>query len=72
MTDALITLIKCLAAVLAGIFAGNGAVYFFNKMPAAWLTDYGEKPSEELLDPYTTCSLPPRGPAFSGCFLRPP
>ena len=50
MTDALITLIKCLAAVLAGIFAGNGAVYFFNKMPAAWLTDYGEKPSEELLD----------------------
>ena len=53
MTDALITLIKCLAAVLAGIFAGNGAVYFFNKMPAAWLTDYGEKPSEELLDPYT-------------------
>ncbi len=22
-------------------------------MPAAWLCDYGEKPSEELLDPYT-------------------
>lgn len=53
MTDALITVIKCLAAVLAGVFAGNGAVYFFNKMPASWLTDYGDEPSEELLDPYT-------------------
>ena len=53
MTDILLIGIKCLAAILAGIFAGNGAVYFFNKMPAAWLCDYGEKPSEELLDPYT-------------------
>lgn len=53
MTDLLIVGIKCLAAILAGIFAGNGAVYFFNKMPAAWLCDYGEKPSAELLDPYT-------------------
>lgn len=53
MTDFLIVGIKCLAAILAGIFAGNGAVYFFNKMPAKWLCDYGEKPAEELLDPYT-------------------
>lgn len=53
MTDTLIILIKCLAAILAGIFAGNGAVYFFNKMPAKWLCDYGEEPSPELLDPYT-------------------
>lgn len=53
MTDTLITIIKCLAAVLAGILAGNGAVYFFNKMPAKWLCDYGEEPSPELLDPYT-------------------
>ena len=53
MTDALITAMKCLAAVLAGIFAGNGAVYFFNKMPAAWLCDYGQTPGEELTDSYT-------------------
>lgn len=53
MTDTLIILIKCLAAILAGIFAGNGAVYFFNRMPAKWLCDYGQKPPEELLDPYT-------------------
>lgn len=53
MTDTLITLIKCLAAILTGIFAGNGAVYFFNKMPAKWFCDYGQMPSPELLDPYT-------------------
>ncbi len=45
--------VKCLAAILAGILLGNGAVYFFNKMPAGWFTEYGERPSDELLDPYT-------------------
>ena len=49
----LIVIVKCLAAILAGIFFGNGAVYFFNKMPAKWFCDYGEEPSEELKDPYT-------------------
>lgn len=29
-------IIKCLVAVLAAIFLGNGAVYLFNKMPAKW------------------------------------
>lgn len=53
MTDMLLIGIKCLAAILAGIFAGNGAVYFFNKMPPQWLCDYGEEPSEELKDIYT-------------------
>ncbi len=38
---------------MAAVFAGNGAVYFFNKMPPSWLTDYGQKPSEELSDPFT-------------------
>ena len=52
-TSVLITVIKCLAAILVGIFAGNGAVYFFNKMPAAWLCDYGQKPDSDLTDPYT-------------------
>ncbi|MGN0659657.1 MAG: prepilin peptidase [Emergencia sp.] len=51
--EAIIVAVKCLAAILAGILAGSGAVYFFNRMPAGWLCDYGEKPSEELLDPYT-------------------
>lgn len=53
MTDTFIILVKCLAAILAGVLAGNGAVYCFNKMPAKWLCDYGEQPSAELLDPYT-------------------
>lgn len=53
MTSTLIILIKLLAAVLAAIFAGNGAVYLFNHMPAQWFCDYGEHPTEEMLDPYT-------------------
>ncbi len=53
MTDTLIVIIKCLAAILVGVLAGNGAVYFFNKMPAAWLCDYGQEPAAELRDPYT-------------------
>ena len=53
MNDVLITIIKCLAVILAGIFAGNGAVYFFNKMPAVWFCDYGQRPTAEMMDPYT-------------------
>lgn len=52
MGDELIrTMIICSAAVAAGVLAGNGAVYFFNKMPGTWLVDYGEDPDEELLHP---------------------
>ncbi len=53
MTSVLITMIKLLAAILAAVFAGNGAVYCFNKMPAQWFCDYGQQPTEEMLDPYT-------------------
>ncbi len=53
MTSLLITVVLVLAAILAGIFQGNGAVYFFNKMPAQWLCDYGQQPTEELTNPYT-------------------
>ena len=49
--EVLKTLIICGAAVVAGVLAGNGAVYFFNKMPGTWLVDYGEEPDEELLHP---------------------
>ena len=45
--------IKCLLAILVGILEGNGAVYFFNKMPAEWFCDYGEEPTAEMRDPYT-------------------
>lgn len=50
MTYTIIVIIKCLSAVLAGIFLGNGAVYFFNRMPSKWLCDYDQKPSEDMLD----------------------
>lgn len=50
MTDIATIVIKTLIAILFGIFEGNGAVYFFNKMPAEWFCDYGEKPTEEMLD----------------------
>lgn len=53
MTSLVIMMIKLLAAVLTAIFAGNGAVYLFNHMPAQWFCDYGEQPTEDLLDPYT-------------------
>jgi len=35
-------------SVIVGILAGNSAVVAFNRMPAKWLCDYGEEPSEEL------------------------
>ena len=45
--------IKIIAAIGAGIISGHAVVYVFNKIPPAWLCDYGEEPSEELKDPYT-------------------
>ena len=53
MTSILITMIKLLSAVLAAVFAGNGAVYLFNHMPAQWFCDYGQQPTEDMMDPYT-------------------
>lgn len=41
----------CLAAIAAGTVLGNGAVCFFNRMPAKWLCDYGQEPDEEMLHP---------------------
>ena len=46
-----IVLIKVIAATLIGVLQGNAAIYFFNKMPGRWLCDYGETPSDELLNP---------------------
>lgn len=47
-----VILIKMVASVILGTIAGCGIIYIFNKMPASWLCEYGEKPSAELLDPY--------------------
>ena len=44
-------LLICGAAIGLGIVLGNGAVYFFNRIPGKWLTDYDAEPSEELLRP---------------------
>ena len=37
--DMITILIKIAASLVLGVLAGFGAVYIFNKMPAAWLTD---------------------------------
>ena len=50
MTLPLQILLTCTLAILIGIVLGSSAVYIFNRIPAAWLTDYGEEPSKELLD----------------------
>lgn len=47
-----VIIIKVAASIVLGVLAGFGAVYIFNKIPAAWLCDYGEKPPAELTDPY--------------------
>lgn len=38
-------------AIFLGWLAGNGSVFLFNKLPGKWLTDYGEMPLEEVLNP---------------------
>jgi len=50
MDSILLMIVKLGLAVLAGVFAGHAVVYMFNKLPAEWLCDYDEEPSEELKD----------------------
>ena len=68
--DLLRLLIIIGASVVVGILAGNGAVFVFNRIPAAWLCDYREKPSEELLrkDTQRVKSVPWKA-AFSMFFV---
>ena len=66
----IVTLIICGAAIGAGVILGNGAVYFFNRMPGKWLCDYDEEPSQELLHP--TCQRIKSTPwkyVFTGFFV---
>lgn len=44
-------LLRCAVAVVLGVIMGNGAVYFFNRIPGKWLCNYDEEPDEELLHP---------------------
>ena len=47
-----VVLIKAAVSVILGILSGFAAIYIFNKMPAQWLCDYGQKPDPQLSDPY--------------------
>ena len=49
--DVTIIYVKIILALALGVLAGQSVVYIFNRMPASWLCDYGEEPSEELKDP---------------------
>lgn len=49
----IIYIIKIVASIILGSISGFAIVYVFNKMPAKWLCDYGQTPSEELSNPYT-------------------
>ena len=33
MSEVIRVLLTCLAAIFAGVILGNGAVYFFNRLP---------------------------------------
>ena len=48
---AMMIIIKIACSILVGFFAGPAAVFVFNRLPAKWLCDYGETPSQELTDP---------------------
>ena len=44
-----IILAKIIGSIVFGLLAGCGAVYIFNKMPASWLCDYGQRPEDNPL-----------------------
>lgn len=46
-----INIIEILVTIGLGFFAGLFVVFAFNRLPAEWLCDYGERPSQELTDP---------------------
>lgn len=48
--EVIFTIGKSMGAALVAVLAGFSAVAVFNGMPPGWLTDYGETPSDELLD----------------------
>ena len=70
MSEVIRVLLTCLAAIFAGVILGNGAVYFFNRIPGGWLCDYGQEPDEELLHPTVQrLRSTPWKYVFSGLFV---
>lgn len=70
MGEHLITILIYLLMIGFAVILGNGAVYFFNRIPGAWLCDYGEVPDEELMHP--TCQRVKSSPwkyLFTGLFI---
>lgn len=46
--EILYLIIRILLSIGAGLLAGWGAPYVFNRIPAKWLCDYGEEPAKEM------------------------
>lgn len=70
MGSHLMMILTCVFFLILGIFLGNGAVYFFNKMPGNWLVDYGQEPDEELLRPtHQRVKSTPWKYVFTGLFI---
>lgn len=49
MNELLYMTVIILASAAAGILAGCGSIFVINHVPAAWLCDYGEEPSEKVI-----------------------
>ena len=47
-TEAVIVVVRVIACVAAGFTAGFSAVYILNHIPAKWLCDYDQEPTEEM------------------------
>ena len=63
----MIKVIYVIIFIVAGIIGGNGAVYVFNRLPAKWLSDYGEEPKEDVLQRQRINSTPWK--ALFSCIL---
>jgi prepilin signal peptidase PulO-like enzyme (type II secretory pathway) len=53
LSEYIVLVIKIFLGLALGILAGHASIYIFNKIPAVWLCDYDEEPSDELKDKYT-------------------
>lgn len=46
--EAITVIVRIIACVAAGFTAGFSAVYIYNHIPAKWLCDYDQEPTEEM------------------------
>ena len=57
MSEVIRVLLTCLAAIFAGVILGNGAVYFFNRIPYNVHSElYKKEVSLLLISSYMKCS----------------